>query len=239
MPGTTIFGARPSAPRKPCDLVRRADQRRRGRRTRRAWPGAAPVSVEAGAMPMAARSASSRLVRTVTPSRAGGAVAAAAASTAASQHRAPAGRMQGQHGHAEPRHLAHRACHGVGDVVQLEVEKDRQPEPRHRLDPARALGREELEPELDAADMRRQRPGERQRALEIGAVDGAEDRVGQGVTGSQGAVARTRAYSRGGSVAAKGRLLARPGLRSPTAAAGWRSGRPRPARARRSRRARR
>ena len=58
---------------------------------------------------------------------------------------------------AQPRHLAHRAGHRIRDVVQLEVEEDRQPERRHRLDAARALRGEELEPELDAADMRRQR----------------------------------------------------------------------------------
>ena len=100
--------------------------------------------------------------------------------------------MQRQHGDAEPGHLAHRTGHRVGDVVQLQVEEDRQPERGHRLDPARALGGEELEPELDAADMRRQRPGERQRALEVGAVDGAEDRVGQG----EAAFARERRTAR-------------------------------------------
>ena len=92
----------------------------------------------------------------------------------------------------QPRHLAHRTGHGVGDVVQLEVEEDRQTQRRHRLDPARALGGEELEPELDPADMRRERPRERQRALEVGTVDGAEDRVGQGAATGQAQVARKR-----------------------------------------------
>ena len=82
----------------------------------------------AAATPISARSASSRLVSTVTPSRAAGPSAAAAAAAASSIARPPA-RMQGQHGHAQPRHLAHRTGHGVRDVVQLEVEKDRQPDP--------------------------------------------------------------------------------------------------------------
>ena len=83
----------------------------------------------------------------------------------------------------QPAHLAHRPGDRIRDVVQLQVEKDRQPERGHRLDAARPLRGEELEPELDAADMRRECPGERQGALEIGSVDGAEDRVGQGGTG--------------------------------------------------------
>ena len=132
----------------------------------------------------------------MTPSSIGAAATAAAAAAAASSMARPPAACRVSIATPSRATCAHRTGDGVRDVVQLEVEEDRQPERGHRLDPARALRGEELEPELDAADMRRQRPGERQGALEIGAVDGAEDRVGQG--GNQAGGSRmAAAYTRG------------------------------------------
>ena len=151
-------------------------------------------------MPISARSASSRLVSTVTPSSIGGLSTAAAAATAASSIALPPAACTVSI--ATPSFATCRTAPATvfGNVVQLEVEKDRQSDPGHRLDPARPLRGEELEAELHAADVGRQRPCEGQGALEIGAVDGAEDRIGQGGNQAGGSRIGRGLYQRRGSV---------------------------------------
>ena len=88
--------------------------------------------------------------------------------------------MDGDEGRLQHRRGTDAAGDRVGNVVQLQVQEQGQPQ---RGDPANAAGSvgiEEFQPELQAADMGgdlcRDRPGEIQR----GRVDGAEDRVRAG-----------------------------------------------------------
>lgn len=64
---------------------------------------------------------------------------------------------------------AHRTPNGVGDIVQLEIEKDRSVR-RHDLEDGRAVGQESLEPKLEGADPRAQQRGEATDFLEVGQV---------------------------------------------------------------------
>ena len=71
----------------------------------------------------------------------------------------------------------HRLGDGVGDVVELEVEEDRQAERGHLADAVGAVGREEFEAELDPADMGPDLGGNGFGAVEIGRVDRDVDRA--------------------------------------------------------------
>ena len=71
--------------------------------------------------------------------------------------------------------------HGLGDrvwnVVQLEVEEDREIEVAHFLDAVTAVRRKEFEAELEAADMMPDAGRDRLRAIDVGRVDGDEYRA--------------------------------------------------------------
>ena len=121
-----------------------------------------------------ARSAASRLVSTVTATTlvSGGAAAVAAASIAWP----PAAwtvRIAGASG-AE---RLDRFGDGIGDVVQLEVEEQGQPERGDAPDALRSLRGEELQPQLHAAGMVADGLAMRSGAGEVWRVDGDEDRI--------------------------------------------------------------
>ena len=69
---------------------------------------------------------------------------------------------------------AYRAGHRVGNVVELEIEKDRQAEFDDGADSVGAVRGEEFEPGLHPADMAPQRLGPVARLVEIGGVEGRE-----------------------------------------------------------------
>src|SRR5688572_29003010 len=70
-----------------------------------------------------------------------------------------------------------RLADRIGDVVELEVEEDRQAELGHLAHTVAAVGGEEFETELEPADMVADLCRDRLRALEIGSVDRDEDRA--------------------------------------------------------------
>src|SRR5574337_186648 len=57
--------------------------------------------------------------------------------------------MKRAHHRSEPCGLADRCSHGVRNVVQLQIQKDRPTPPPHHLYRPRALSREELEAHLE------------------------------------------------------------------------------------------
>ena len=61
---------------------------------------------------------------------------------------------------------------GVRNVVELEVEKNRQAELRHFMHTMMPVGAEEFETELEPADMTPHLLGQRQRRVEVRGVDG-------------------------------------------------------------------
>ena len=65
-------------------------------------------------------------------------------------HRPPAAGMDGDDRRFEHVDRLHRPGDGVGDIVQLQVEEDRQADMRDLVHPVVAVGAEEFEPELDA-----------------------------------------------------------------------------------------
>ena len=126
--------------------------------------------------PCRARSASPRLVSTVTAISSGfglpcSAAAASTAARAAASIGAPAGRMDVQHPHAEARGRRAGLRDGVRDVVELEVEKDAKAARDH---PAHRLGSgddEHLLADLERAGRRIEPIGERQRVHRIGEIE--------------------------------------------------------------------
>lgn len=93
------------------------------------------------------------------------------------QHRAAAAGVDGEdRGFERPQRLD-RLGDGIGDVVQFQVEEDRQAELRHLVHAVLPMGAEEFEAELDATDMGAGACGYRLGAGEIGGVDRDVDRA--------------------------------------------------------------
>ena len=98
------------------------------------------------------------------------------------QHRAAAAGVDGEdRGFKRPQRLD---ClgDGVGNVVQLQVEEDRQAKLRHLVHAVLPMGAEEFQAELDAADMGAGAGSDRFGAGEVGRVD--RDVDGAHATGS-------------------------------------------------------
>ncbi len=76
-----------------------------------------------------------------------------AASTRGAHHRRAALGVDIQDGHAKRGSGAAGARHGVGNVVKFEVQENRQPHIDKGPHPARAMGAEEFQPQLQPADM--------------------------------------------------------------------------------------
>lgn len=83
-------------------------------------------------------------------------------------HRAAARSVDGQDRGFERTQRLDRLGNGVRDVMQLEVEEDRQAELRHFVHPVMAVGAEEFEAELQPADMVAHPLRQRQRGIEVG-----------------------------------------------------------------------
>ena len=181
--------------RRPCAAPRSraaSRSRRRGRSRGPARPAARTCSDGSAATPVASRSDLSSEVSTVTPSSFGRATSSrfasvAALSTAAFIIAAAAGGVDGDEGRLELDHGADAARHRVGNVVQLEVEEEADAGRPHRrregvAHAGRAVGQEELEAQLDAADRRPRAAGDRLDqpggVREIDRVDGAIDGIG-------------------------------------------------------------
>ena len=120
------------------------------------------------------------------------------------EHRPPAGGVDGQDRRLERRQRLHRLGDRIGDVVELQIEEDRQAELAELGDPRRAVGGEEFQPELepagDASDGSRDVAGPGQ----IGRVDRDENRAHMAEAASS-----VCAGSRGESPAAAARLRRR------------------------------
>ena len=71
----------------------------------------------------------------------------------------------------------HRAGDGVGNIVQFQIEEDRQAEMGDLVDAVVAVRAEELEPELESADMALDLLRERLGGVEPRNVEREEDRV--------------------------------------------------------------
>src|SRR5690606_11732398 len=104
-------------------------------------------------------------------------------------HRSPTAGVNRDDRRLEHVNRLHRAGHRIGNVVQLEVEEDRQADVRDLVHTMVAVRAEELEPELEAADMRLDLFGQRPRRVELRQVERQVDRIGHGagITFSVGA----------------------------------------------------
>ena len=89
--------------------------------------------------------------------------------------------MHGQDRRLQRAQRADRLRDGVGNVVELQVEEDRQPQRRHLAHAVLAILHEEFEAELEAADMGLDLCGNGFGAVGIGRVDRDEDGAGHGV----------------------------------------------------------
>ncbi len=107
----------------------------------------------------------------------------------------------------------HRGGDGIGDVVQLEVEEDRQPDMGEFVHTVMAVGAEEFEPELQAADVRLDLLRQRLGRFQLRDVEREIDRIAQGCSrssgpasgsGCSGATAGSAAGSAGGGGGATG-----------------------------------
>ena len=92
-------------------------------------------------------------------------------------HRAPAAGVDGDDGRLIHVDRLHRAGDGVGDVVQLQVEEDRQAHVRDFVHAVAAMRAEELKSQLDPADMRFDLVQQRFGRLDLGHVEREVDGV--------------------------------------------------------------
>ena len=74
----------------------------------------------------------------------------------------------------------HRAGDGVGDVMELQVEEDRQADMGDLVHAVMAVRAEELEPELEPADMRLDLFGKGLGGFELRNIESEVDRISQG-----------------------------------------------------------
>ena len=181
MPGTISTVSRPKRRRR-CAISRgeqtspsmpQSTARKASRSTRCAMSSGRPIWC---------RSSPSRLVRTVTASSFGrGTCRRSAASfrrlRRRGQHRPAAGGMHRDEGRPQRHHRPNRPGHGVRNVVQLQVQKDRQAVRPDRPHPLRPVGAEELQPQLQPADLTGQAMSQVVGGLEGVGVDGTEDGV--------------------------------------------------------------
>ena len=86
--------------------------------------------------------------------------------------------MHRDDGRRQPGERMQRAGNGIGNVVQLEIEKHRQAFAGDGRDPRRAIGAEEFQPELDPADVAADGADQRPGRSDVRRVDGNENRVG-------------------------------------------------------------
>ena len=103
-------------------------------------------------------------------------------SASCGQHGVAPGGVNGEDGRGQRREAAHGAGHGVGNVVEFEIEEQRQRLAFHDSGNAgRAMGAEEFEAELYPANMRRNGSDQRARSSDIGRIDRHEHRIAHGV----------------------------------------------------------
>ena len=93
------------------------------------------------------------------------------------QHRRTAGRVNIQDIDAQRRRGANRARYRVGDIVEFQIQKDRQVEAGKSPHTIRAMRGEELQSQFDPANMRLQARRQGTRIFNIGRIDGDEDGV--------------------------------------------------------------
>ena len=72
--------------------------------------------------------------------------------------------------HAQRRGRARRAGHGVGNVVQFQIQEERQAQIFKGPHAVRTMGAEKLQPQLQAADMAAQAFRQLKGVIEIGGV---------------------------------------------------------------------
>ena len=92
-------------------------------------------------------------------------------------HRPAASGMHGDDGGLQHMDGLHRGGHGVGNVVQLQVEKDRQADLGDLVHTVGAMRAEEFQPQLQPADMRLHLAGQRLGSVEAGQVEGEVDGI--------------------------------------------------------------
>ena len=94
------------------------------------------------------------------------------------KHCAATAGMNGDDGRLKHMDGLHRPGDRVGNVVELEIEKDRQAYLSDQMDAVRPMRAEELEPELDTANVALDLLGESDTVLEPGDIEGKVDRIG-------------------------------------------------------------
>ena len=125
-------------------------------------------------------------------------------------HRPPAAAVDGDDCRFEHVDRLHRRGDGVGDIVELEIEEDRQSQSGDLMDPVVAVGAEEFEPQLDPADVRVDFLRQLQRRFELGHVEREIDRVGHaGVSGSEAGAAGISATVLGRAIIASSPAIRR------------------------------
>ena len=120
---------------------------------------------------MRCSSASSRLVRIVTPRTSVESLRARA------KHRLAAGRMHRHHRRAERRRLGHRVLRRVRDVVNLQIEENLRAAIDHLAHDRRTVRDEGLQTDLQHAGRAVQRIGEAEDLVARGAIDGDNQSV--------------------------------------------------------------
>ena len=93
-------------------------------------------------------------------------------------HHGPASRgMDIEHEDAEPHRFPRRPLHGIGNVVELEIEEDLTATLAHRFHGGRAEGGEELGADLEAGDLAGEGIDESHRAIDGIHVEGHDQTV--------------------------------------------------------------
>ena len=92
-------------------------------------------------------------------------------------HLGAAARMYGDVLHSQPRDAARRAFHRLRNVVQFEIEKNRQPVAANRIDRRRPVRDEQLEADLEQADVSGELRCELRRRNRIGKIQRGADPV--------------------------------------------------------------
>ena len=93
-------------------------------------------------------------------------------------HRAAPAGVDGDDRRLQHMDRLHRGSHGVGNIVELEIKEDWQSDLRNLVNPVVAMGIEELEPQLQPADMVLDLAGEGFGGIKPGNIERKIDWIG-------------------------------------------------------------
>src|SRR3546814_653565 len=123
------------------------------------------------------------------------------------EHRAAARGVNRQHRGFERAQRLDRLGDGIGNVVEFEVEEDRQADLRHLMHAVMAVGAKEFETQLQPADMMPDLLRQRLGGVEVRRVDGEIERRCHCVSNGDGGMSSTgRGAGVGAGAGSEGRL---------------------------------